>query len=62
MKSDFIKPCAEVVRFKDNIIRTSACGCYDGTKDWGAGNDEFCSHNPECTCKANHDPAIANCV
>ncbi len=61
MKQNFMKPSCEIVRFDNDIIRTS-CGCFDGLSDWGAGANTTCNHNPECSCSQNSDPNLPNCV
>lgn len=57
----FEKPRYETIYFVNNVIATSACGCYDGVTNWGT--DSSCSKNdPTCTCQVNHDPTVANCI
>ena len=66
MKSNFINPTCEVVRFtNDNIVTLSNCGCYyEETGDLGEGADVICpGANINCECAWNYDDLTkGNCV
>ena len=58
---NFNKPECEVVRFNNNIIASSSCGCWDEETDWGAGAN--CTGDiAYCSCQVNHNPANDNCT
>lgn len=63
MKTMFEEPSFEVVRFKNDLIVTSTCGCNVGGYDFGPGENESCSGaNVSCSCDPNYDDPSANCV
>ena len=58
---NFVKPVYEVVRFSNNVLTASNCGCWDGEDDWGIGAN--CTGDiAECTCSNNHIVGTANCT
>ncbi len=65
MKSKFVEPAIEVVRFGNGIITTSDCSCFDGIINYGAGQDGDCPNlnDPNCSCAMNTtNPALGNCI
>lgn len=58
---NFDKPYCEVIKFGGSVMTSSACGCWDGEDDWGAGAN--CSGDVGfCSCSVNHSPAEDNCT
>lgn len=61
--NSFVRPKIEVVRFNNNVIRTSSCGCYDDIM--GIVFEGNCSGQDtpaHCTCQINHVAGTANCT
>lgn len=57
---NFEKPSFEVVRLNEDVIVTSACGCY--SEDFGDLGKVCQGDVGYCACKVNYNPAEDNCT
>lgn len=67
MKQVFEKPVCEVVKFVNDVIATSVCGCnvdgIDFLKEYGIANTTCTGANVHCGCDPNEfDPTQSNCA
>jgi len=57
----FQEPILEVIRFNEQIVTTSECGCFD--EDWCPIDYANCQNDSTiCTCQVNHVAGTANCT